>query len=56
MQKMFIWIQKLHCSCKNGIERYKDNIHEDIAKNVETRFDTSNFEIDRPLSKGTLKK
>ena len=29
-----------------------DDIYKDIAKNVETRFDTSNFEIDRPLPKG----
>ena len=29
-----------------------DDIYKDIAKTVETRFDTSNFEIDRPLPKG----
>ena len=29
-----------------------DDIYKDIAENVETRFDTSNFEIDRPLTKG----
>ena len=29
-----------------------DDIYKDVAKNVETRFDTSNFEIDRPLPKG----
>ena len=26
-----------------------DDTYKDIAKDVETRFDTSNFEIDRPL-------
>ena len=26
-----------------------DGIYKDIAEDVETRFDTSNFEIDRPL-------
>ena len=26
-----------------------DDIYKDIAENVETRFDTSNFEIDRRL-------
>ena len=26
-------------------------IYYDIAEDVETRFDTENFEIDRPLSK-----
>ena len=28
-----------------------DNIYKDLAQDVETRFDTSNFEIDRPLPK-----
>ena len=28
------------------------NIYKDIAEELETRFDTSNFEIDRPLPKG----
>ena len=26
-----------------------DDIYKDIAEDVETSFDTSNFEIDRPL-------
>ena len=29
-----------------------DDIYKDIAEDVETRFDTSNFEIDKPLPKG----
>ena len=29
---------------------------EDIAEDVETRFDTSKFELDRPLPKGKNKK
>ena len=33
-----------------------DYIYKDIAEDVETRFDTSNFEIDRPLPKGKNKK
>ena len=33
-----------------------DDIYKDIAKYVETRFDTSNFELDRPLPKGKNKK
>ena len=33
-----------------------DDTYKDIAKDVETRFDTTNFEIDRPLSKGKNKK
>ena len=34
----------------------KKNIYKDIAEDVETRFDTSNFEIDRPLPKEKDKK
>ena len=33
-----------------------DDIYKDIAEDVETRFDTSNYELDRPLSKGKNKK
>ena len=32
-----------------------DGIYKDIAEDIETRFDTSNFEIDRPLPKGKNK-
>ena len=38
----------LHFSCN---DTYKD-----IAEDVETRFDTSNFGIDRPLPNGKNKK
>ena len=30
----------------------KTDIYKDIAEDVETRFDTSNYELDRPLPKG----
>ena len=33
-----------------------EDIYKDIAEIVETRFDTSNYELDRPLSKGKYKK
>ena len=33
-----------------------DNIYKDIAEDVETRFDTSKFELGRPLAKGKHKK
>ena len=33
-----------------------DDIYKDIREDVETRFDTSHFEIDRPLPKGENKK
>ena len=29
-----------------------DDIYKNIAKDVETRFDTSNYELDSPLTKG----
>ena len=33
-----------------------DDIYEDIAEDVETRFDTSNYELDRPLPNTKNKK
>ena len=33
-----------------------DDIYKDNAQHVETRFGTSNFEIDRPLPRGKNKK
>ena len=33
-----------------------DDIYKDIAEDLETRFDTSKFELDRPLPKGKNKK
>ena len=33
-----------------------DDIFKNIAEDVETRFDTSNYELDRPLPKGNNKK
>ena len=32
-----------------------DDIYKDIAEDVETSFDTSNFELERPLPKGKNK-
>ena len=29
-----------------------DDIYKNIGENIKTRFDTSNFELDRPLPKG----
>ena len=34
----------------------RDDIPKDIAEDVETRFDTSNYELERFLSKGKNKK
>ena len=33
-----------------------DDIYKDTAEDVETRFDTSNYELDRVLPKGKNKK
>ena len=33
-----------------------DNIYKDIAEDVETKFSTSNFDLDRPLPKEKNKK
>ena len=33
-----------------------NDIYKDIAQDIETRLNTSNFEIDRPLPKGKNKK
>ena len=33
-----------------------DDIYKDIAEDVETMFDTSNFELDGPLPKGKKSK
>ena len=33
-----------------------DVIYQDIAEDVETKFDTLNYEFDRPLPKGKIKK
>ena len=33
-----------------------DDIYKDIAEDVETKFNTSNYELDRPLTKGKSKK
>ena len=41
-QKSVIWIQEYMKS---------DDIYKDFAEDVEKRFDTSNYELDRPLLK-----
>ena len=46
MQCYVIWIQILYYSYQKRI------FYEDIASDVEERFDTSNYEVNRPLSTG----
>ena len=33
-----------------------DDIYKDVAEDAEIKFDTSNFELDRPLPKGKIRK
>ena len=33
-----------------------DDIYQDIVEDVETRFDTSNYALNKPLPKGKMKK
>ena len=47
---MLYGYKQLHCSCENRWYL------QDIAEDVEKRFNTSNYEIDRPLPKGKNKK
>ena len=43
MQKCYMDIDSFFVHVKT------DDIYKDIAEDIETRFDTSNYEIDRPL-------
>ena len=49
---------KLCCMDTDSFIAYikTDGIYKDIPEDVETRFDTSNYELDRPLPKGKNKK
>ena len=43
--------------CQTGINSFTvyiktEDIYANIVKDVETRFDTSNYELERPLGKG----
>ena len=61
-----VWICKTKIWWKNKIALYgyrqfyyikePNYINKDIAEDVETRFDTSNNEVDRPYPKGENKK
>ena len=45
-----IWIQMFHCI------RKKNDIYKDLPQDVETRSDTSNYKLYRPLPKEKNKK
>ena len=42
--------------CRQLYSLHKNREHVDIAKYVKTRFDTSNYELERPLPNGKIKK
>ena len=58
---VLVWLGKTKIWWKSKILLYRyrlfivyikrDDIYVDIAEDVETRFDTSNYESDRPLEK-----
>ena len=45
-----------HCIYKVAVYIKIDDIYKDIPEDVETRFDTSNYKLDRPLTKERNKK
>ena len=55
-----VWLCKTKIWWKRKVALYgyikTDTIYKDIAENVEIRFDTSNYELDKPLSKDKNKK
>ena len=53
MHKFVIWIQT---SCNFIVHVKTDDVYKDIPENVETRSDTSNFQLDRSLPNGKNKK
>ena len=42
---MLYGYRQFHCFIKT------DDIHKEVAEDVETRFDTLNYELDRPIKK-----
>ena len=48
--------KQFHCIYKVAVYIKTDDIYKDIPEDVETKFDTSNYELDRPLPKGRNKK
>ena len=52
----FLWLCKTKIWWKCIVYIKATDIYKDIAENVETRFDTLNYELDRSLPKGKNKK
>ena len=51
MYSSFGMVKKQNCVGSFFVYIITGDIYKDIAGNVETRFDTSNYELNRPLSK-----
>ena len=60
LSKILMYDNVGHCVNRYRKSKYiqnkTDDIYKGIAADVETRFDTSNYELDRPLPKGKNKK
>ena len=59
LSKTKIWSRSKTLLCILIVLLYtydSDDIYKDSAEDIETRFDTSNYELDRPLSIGKNKK
>ena len=50
---MLYGYRQFRCIHKNDIY---DDVYKDIAEDVDIRFDTSNYELDRPFPNGKIKK
>ena len=56
-KKTVLFKKLCYCGTDSFIVYVKtDDSYKDIAKYVETMFDTSSYELDRPLPKGKTKK
>ena len=54
-------MEKKNTNCYMDTEKFivyikTEDIYLDIAKDVESRSDTSNYELDRPSTKGKIKR
>ena len=56
MAKMHKFVIRIQTSCNFIVHVKTDDVYKDIPENVETRSDTSNFQLDRSLPNGKNKK
>ena len=50
------WYDYVKSKCEIITDIVADDIYKDIAEDAKTRFDTSNYELERPLLKRENKK